>query len=242
MYALINNDTIEETRHTLPATWEHDGQLWDIRPGQHPPETAGWHPVIDTPRPDDTATHTHERTIRLIDGAPIVVWSPRAWEEGEIHARAEAEAMLTDLEARVSAIEAKLWPPASEDAPAEEAKTWDQLQPPNHWMPGTLLLDTDGKVWRNTSGEILTHPPSLFPGGGAAWIGRLFVEHTGHVEPEPEPEPGGAPPWAEGVAYSVGDEVTHNGHLWRAKLAHTSHSGWAPSGATHAVWEDLGPA
>ena len=54
--------------------------------------------------------------------------------------------------------------------------------------------------------------------------------------------PDDAPTWAEGVAYSVDQEVTHAGRTWRCKLAHTSHTGWAPSEATYAVWEDLGPA
>ena len=37
-------------------------------------------------------------------------------------------------------------------------------------------------------------------------------------------------------------EVTHDGQLWRAKLAHTAHEGWVPSSAAYAVWELLGPA
>ena len=29
-------------------------------------------------------------------------------------------------------------------------------------------------------------------------------------------------------------------HLWRARVEHTTHEGWVPSAATHAVWEALG--
>ena len=62
---------------------------------------------------------------------------------------------------------------------------------------------------------------------------------TGHawVRDAPEPdEPGGIAPWASGVAYTPGDQVTHDGQTWEAKIAHTSHDGWKPSAATHAVW------
>ena len=39
---------------------------------------------------------------------------------------------------------------------------------------------------------------------------------------------------------SAGDQRTHGGRVWTAKLAHTTHEGWAPSAATHAVWTDSG--
>ena len=234
MYAHIANNRITETRHRLPEAWEHGGVLYDIRPGQHPPEAAGWHEVIIQPRPADTGTHTHESTIELIDGVPTRVWTSRPWSDEEIASRVEAEARLTDLEARIANIESKLWPPTPEDAPADDAPTWAELERPGWWMPSTLLSD-GGKVWRNVSGDVLTTPPSGFPSGTASWS-HLFVEHSASTEPEPDP---GAQPWAEGVAYSVGALVTHAGRTWRCKLAHTSHSGWAPSDATHTVWEPV---
>ena len=236
MYAHIANDQITTTRHTLPATWEHDGQLWDIRPGQHPPEAAGWHEDVEVARPADTDTHTHESTIELIDGVPTRVWTPRPWSDEEIASRAEAEARLTDLEARIANIEAKLWPaPADPTDPDDPSVTdWEGV-----WPDGGLLRE-GGIVWRNVSGVPLTTPPSGFPGVASQW-GHLFVAVL-TPEPEPEPEEPGVQPWAEGVAYSVGQEVTHAGRTWRCKLAHTSHIGWVPSAAAWAVWEDLGPA
>lgn len=233
MYAHIANGQITQTRHTLPQTWEHDGTLWDIRPGQHNPADAGWHEVIDTPRPADTDTTTHESTIELIDGVPTRVWASRPWSDEEIASRVEAAA-IADLDARLRAVEAHLWPPAAPDAPADDAPTWAELVPPHHWPNGTLLRD-GGTVWRNVSGGVLTTPPSGFPAPTSTW-NRLFVEHSTSTEPEPDP---GAQPWAEGVAYSVGALVTHAGRTWRCKLAHTSHSGWAPSDATPTVWEPV---
>lgn len=53
---------------------------------------------------------------------------------------------------------------------------------------------------------------------------------------------GTEPAWESGISVTVGMVVTHNGHRWEARLAHTTHAGWEPSINTHAVWTDLGPA
>jgi endo-1,3-1,4-beta-glycanase ExoK len=44
----------------------------------------------------------------------------------------------------------------------------------------------------------------------------------------PTPTSGGAPAWAPGVAYSVGQLVTYNGIVYRTLQAHTSQVGWEP--------------
>src|SRR2546429_9210550 len=50
-----------------------------------------------------------------------------------------------------------------------------------------------------------------------------------------------APAWAEGTSYSVGQQVTYNGRLYQALVAHTPPpgAGWNPA-ATPALWKDLG--
>ena len=105
------------------------------------------------------------------------------------------------------------------------------------WPAGRLLSD-GGKVWRNATTVPLTTPFSGFPGAPSQWT-HLFVEVT--VTPEPEPEPG-VLAWAVGQTVTVGDKRTHNGRVWTAKLSHTTHAGWPPSAAPHAVWTDSGPA
>ena len=147
-----------------------------------------------------------------------------------------AAARLDDITARLERIEARLWPPADPDAapPADVPTMADYA---GIWPAGRLLSD-GGKVWRNTTSVPLTTAPSGFPGTPSQW-GHLFVEVT--VTPEPEPEPG-VLAWAVGQTVTVGDKRTHNGRVWTAKLAHTTHEGWAPSAATHAVWTDSGPA
>src|SRR2546429_6930918 len=50
-----------------------------------------------------------------------------------------------------------------------------------------------------------------------------------------------APAWAEGTSYQVGQQVTYNGRLYQALVAHTPPpgAGWNPA-ATPALWKDLG--
>jgi chitinase len=50
-----------------------------------------------------------------------------------------------------------------------------------------------------------------------------------------------APAWAEGNTYTVGTQVTYNGHLYQALQTHTAYvgAGWNPA-ATPSLWQDLG--
>ncbi|MEV6630420.1 carbohydrate-binding protein [Actinoplanes sp. NPDC051470] len=49
------------------------------------------------------------------------------------------------------------------------------------------------------------------------------------------------PAWAEGTPYAAGAQVTYNGRLYRARVAHTPPpgAGWNPVAAA-SLWEDLG--
>ncbi|WP_432831579.1 carbohydrate-binding protein [Dactylosporangium sp. CA-092794] len=50
-----------------------------------------------------------------------------------------------------------------------------------------------------------------------------------------------APNWAEGNTYTVGQQVTYNGHTYQALVTHTAYvgAGWNPA-ATPSLWTDLG--
>ncbi len=50
-----------------------------------------------------------------------------------------------------------------------------------------------------------------------------------------------APAWAEGTTYQAGDQVTYQGHLYKALVTHTAYpgAGWNPA-ATPSLWQDLG--
>lgn len=47
---------------------------------------CGFVPVVDTPRPDDTATTTHDRSVELVNGTPTVLWTQRAKTADELAA------------------------------------------------------------------------------------------------------------------------------------------------------------
>lgn len=73
---------------------------------------CGWLPVVESPRPADTATDTHEPTYTR-DGQTVVQsWTPRPWTAEELAAQAEQaaydaqrltlKAIITDLRAEKS--------------------------------------------------------------------------------------------------------------------------------------------
>ena len=91
-------------------------------------------------------------------------------------------------------------------------------------------------------GDAVTH-------GGKTWVSDIdanvwepgvygWSEQSGGSEGPDEPQ--GAQEWAQPTgahdAYGIGDEVTHNGHLWRSTA---DGNVWAP-GTVGAPWEDLG--
>ena len=197
--------------------------------------------IIDITDENGTLRLTWDDTTRTVttydETGAVVSTRPYTVEENAAADAAVADAVtLTDVLARLARIEAHLWPPVDPGAepPAEVPTMADYA---GVWPAGQLLSD-GGKVWRNVAGVPLTTPPSGFPGAPSQW-GHLFVEVTAAPEPEPEP---GVLAWAVGQTVTVGDKRTHNGRVWTAKLAHTTHEGWAPSAATHAVWTDSGPA
>ena len=177
------------------------------------------------------------RTVTTYDesGAVTSTRPYTAEENAAVDAALADAAKLDSIEERLARIEAHLWPPVDPDAdvPATVPTMADYA---GIWPAGQLLSD-GGKVWRNVTGVPLTTAPSGFPGAPSQWT-RMFVEHGGAPEPEPGP---GILAWEVGQQVEVGDKRTHGGRVWTAKLTHTTHEGWAPSAATHAVWTDSGP-
>lgn len=67
-------------------------------------EACGWYEIIDVPRPADTATTTHDRTVEIVNGTPTVVWTPRPKTQSEL----DAETAQTNRTAIDDAITAAL--------------------------------------------------------------------------------------------------------------------------------------
>jgi chitodextrinase len=170
----------------------------------------------------------------------------------EADAEQRARELDAELSATVSAID---WvePTGSEDAIEKGAirkhngKTWVSLQDANVFEPGVAS-------WRVVWSTATDTPPAWVQPTGATDAYRTGerVSHNGTtwhtLRDFNTREPGtfdagwideGAvvgDEWAEGVAYSVGDEVTFEGSTYRCIQAHTSISVWTPP-VVPALWE-----
>lgn len=111
----------------------------------------------------------------------------------------------------------------------------DPENPPLWVQPTTVPYPMDYLVVWPEGGPVyqsIHHANVWEPGSehGQTWVRK-----------DPDPEPGEYIPWAIGQAVVVDDLRSHDGRLWKAKVAHTTHAGWEPGPASYAVWEDLGP-
>jgi hypothetical protein len=98
MYAIIKDNAIESIGSRPKAYRNHTGLQYAT---DEQLAVLGILPVVDTPRPADTATHTTERSVELVAGIPTVVWTSVAWTAAELAQRARSAnaAALTDLQA-----------------------------------------------------------------------------------------------------------------------------------------------
>ena len=131
-----------------------------------------------------------------------------------------------------------------------EWEPWHPLKEFTHYQFGDKTRH-GGKVWRDVldpTGDTL----NVWEPGAPGIDERYWVEDetgqddgtSGETAPSPvesSDSDSGHKEWAVGLSVKTGEEYAHDGHLWRAKLDHTTHAGWIPSAATYAVWEDLGP-
>lgn len=90
-YAHVTDGTIDRFAESPPTVGaKPDGAtVSGIQPDDLVTLAAcGWHPVADTARPVDTATHTHDRSVAMVAGTPTVVWTQRALTADELAFRA----------------------------------------------------------------------------------------------------------------------------------------------------------
>jgi hypothetical protein len=98
-YALVIDGTIEAIGR-LPKGGDADGQ-WIEPLTVDNAHLAGWFPVVDTPRPADTDTTTHDRSVQLANGTPTTVWTPRPWSANELAAR-QADSNRQTIDAAIT--------------------------------------------------------------------------------------------------------------------------------------------
>jgi len=109
------------------------------------------------------------------------------------------------------------------------AKWWTQGETPSTGGSGVW---TDDGPCSGSGGSTPTPTPTPTP--------TATPTPTQSPTPTPTPTPSQSPPsgvqpWAPGVAYSVGDQVTYNGVEYKCRQAHTSQVGWEPPN-TPALW------
>ena len=101
--------------------------------------------------------------------------------------------------------------------------------------PKGSIVSLSGDYYRATAWA--SHAPGTT---GAPWE-RVWPDGPGWTTTPPSAA--GPIPWAVGINAIAGKTiVSHAGRLWRCKTTHTTHAGWEPSAAAHAVWTDSGPA
>lgn len=125
---------------------------------------------------------------------------------------------------------------------------WREITPdgsPPPWLQPTgahdayragAIVTHNGKEWRSLL-DSNVWPPDTYPPG---WE---LTEPTGaepgnDIPPDDEPDPDVPAAWSAGVVYAIGDQVTHDGAVYRCQQAHTSQPGWTPS-AVPALWTAL---
>ena len=171
---------------------------------------CGWQPVVETPRPVDTATMTSDRMVELVDGCVTVVWQPREWTAGEQAAHQAAQATLPTLEARVAALEALV---LARTPPPASVPVWDgaPVEPGGHRIIA-------GVEWVNGSGTWMVQGPAMYPLG--------WRQATPPVT---------APAWAPGQSVTAGALRTWAGIVYRCVQGHTTATGWEPP-SVPALW------
>ena len=190
----------------------------------------------------DDATRTvatRDETGTLIPSTPEAP-NPRPYtpqENAATDARLAQSALLTDLEARISRIEAHLWPAPPDPTTPTSPGVKTLAEHGGVWPVEGLLREGD-TVYRNISGVPLTSAPSMFPGSISQW-GHLFVTVLAPTAPDPDPDPQWPQwrgEWSATADYLVGDHVTRGGVVYRCLAAHgAAHAGtWGPP--TTGVW------
>ena len=202
LYAHTTDGTIDQIG-ALPALWlgptrwhdwRGDPATWATQPADW-----GWLPVVETPRPADTATHTSDPApVALVDGVPTQQWTVRPWTAEELAAQAEAE----QQQARYVTHEAIL------DATAalmEQAHTdgepWTQPTGAHDAYPLGATVTHNGTAWENLT------PANVWEPGVSGWREQVAEGYPAWVQPTGAHD-----------AYAAGAIVTHNGQTWTSDV------------------------
>ena len=116
-----------------------------------------------------------------------------------------------------------------------DGDAWQQPRGAHDAYAAGAVVVLDGQAYRNDHAGVNPWRPGDV---GAPWTPVWLIDGEWADTP-PAKDDGSPAAWLSGVAYKVGDMVTHDGATWECVLAHTSHDGWKPSAATYAVWKKV---
>lgn len=198
-YALITNNTIQSIGGLPRAARRLDTNEWVLPPNgvwtTPQAEACGYFYVVPTNKPADTDLETWEKTVELVDGAPMEVWTSRPWTEAELLSK-QIDILRTEQEAAQAAL-----------TPTET----------NALL--TLTAPANGEVWRQPAGAFDAYPlnaevlhvdklwqslvtANVWEPGVSNWV-EIGLEWPDWVQPTGAQD-----------AYALGAKVTHNTLHW----------------------------
>lgn len=92
MFAHVVNGKIRRVGSMPPSARRLDSNDWVLGLGSASAKTlaaCGWFDVVESVKPDDTDTHTFDRSVEMVGGVPTVVWVERPWTTAELSAIAD---------------------------------------------------------------------------------------------------------------------------------------------------------
>lgn len=141
-YALVDNGQIESVGGMPTAARRQDTGEWVLALRDAPvsfQHATGWFEIVDTVRPDDTPTTTHDRTVELVAGTPTVVWTERDKTAAEIQAEtdeADREQKRTNYQGAVATL--RQWSDDAEAVTVTSGNAVAVLQ---------QMVDRSGTMW-----------------------------------------------------------------------------------------------
>lgn len=152
-FAYVNGGTVhKESSRPTDLVRIADGAkvLWSAYITDAELEACGWFRVVDAERPEDTAAHTHVRTL-VVNNGVRVVWAQRARTAEELtsQARSANTSTMTDLDvvlAKITELKAFLTDPdvvAAEAQPNNTALTAAQQNRFNKAVARQLRRDAN---------------------------------------------------------------------------------------------------
>lgn len=201
MYALVISGEVQSVGTLPKAARDLANGAWVMPPNKEWTEeqaaACGYLPVVETPRPPDTDTITHDWEVQLLSGVPTQVWVERLWTDEELDDQQTA-ALRTDFDVA----QAQLTPDQtnallSAHAPPDGAP-WAQPSGAHDAYPLGAIVTHDGKTWESLI-TANVHAP-----GVSGWL-ETGTDWPAWVQPA-----GGHD------AYQVGAQVSHpdGGQHW----------------------------